>query len=163
MLHRSLTGISRKRFFIAALVFVITATLSWLAQHYVTHSPGGDFLRAMRDARDLIAWRDPYRYPPDTHHIPYPLPAAFVGLPFSIFSPAVGAALFFGVSSALVAYGITNAGPQRLLVFAAMPYWFALIWAQWSPSIVSAAFFPILSPVVLIKPHTALPVVLTRL
>ena len=153
----------RKRLVIAAGVCLISGLTSWAAQVYVTHSPGGDFISAIRSARDLISWRDPYGYTPDTHHIPYPLPASFVGILFSFLPVEVGASLFFGLSSAVLSYGLTSDHFRRLAIFAAFPFWFALIWAQWSPLIMAAAFFPVLSAVVLIKPHVALPVILTRL
>lgn len=150
----------RRRILVAVIVFAATATCSWFAQIHITHSPGGDFTWTMRAARDLVSGRDPYGYPPDAHHIPYPLPAVFVGLPYSIFSPAIGAALFFGVSAGLLAFGIRET--RRLLIFAAMPFWFALIWAQWTPLIVASAFIPALGAVLLIKPHIALPVFATN-
>lgn len=116
----------------------------------------------MRAASDLLSATDPYGYPVHAHFIPYPLPAAFVGLPFSFFAPAVGAALFYGLSTALLAWGLSFQSKNRLYVFLAMPFWFAMVWAQWTPLIMAAAFIPVLLPVVLIKPQIALPVGLTR-
>jgi hypothetical protein len=50
-----------------------------------------------------------------------------------------------------------------LLVFTCCPYFTALQWAQWTPLIFAAAFFPALAFTACIKPQVALPVVLTRL
>jgi hypothetical protein len=49
------------------------------------------------------------------------------------------------------------------MAFLAAPYWLSLTWAQWTPLIVASAFFPIIGGVLVIKPHIAAPVVLTRL
>jgi len=142
----------------AGFICGATAWLSWAAQVYVSHKPGGDLLWAMTAGADLLFGRDPYRYVTGPYWTPYPLPAAFVGLPFSFFPPAIGAALFFGVSSGLLAYGIARTDNKRLLIFTSLPFWFALVWAQWSPLIMAAAFIPVLLPVILIKPQIALPV-----
>jgi hypothetical protein len=152
-----------KRLIVTLVVAGVSAVASWTAQTYKTHWPGGDFNWAMIAAQDLIHGRDPYRYISGPEWTPYPLPAAFVGLPFSVFSPAVGGALFFGVSAGLLAFGLTTRGEyQRLLILTAFPFWFALEWAQWTPLIMAAAFFPVIMPVVLMKPHIALPVALTH-
>lgn len=138
------------------------AFCSWFLQTYASKRPGGDFSWSMQAARDLLKGRDPYSYPVHAHFIPYPLPAAFVGLPFSCFTPAIGAAIFYGISTALLAYSLATRSKNRLWVFLAMPFWFAMVWAQWTPMIMAAAFIPVLLPVVLIKPQIALPVALTH-
>jgi len=152
-----------KRALIALSVSVISAVLSWFAQVQLTRA-GGDLLWAITAGSDLLAGRDPYGHPIGPHWSPYPLPAALVGIPFSLFPPAVGAALFFGISSGLLAYClIKKESYVRLLIFISMPFWFALIWTQWSPLIMASAFIPVLLPIVLIKPQIALPVGLTHL
>jgi hypothetical protein len=157
-----LINTERKRVILAAIIGGLSAVLSW-AEQTRFFSRGGDFLWSMMAGADLLAGRDPYRYPPNSLWIPYPLPAAFVGLPFSFFPPAIGAGLFFGLSSGLLAYVITKDRYDRLWMFLAMPFWFALFYAQWAPLIMAAAFIPALLPVVLIKPQIALPVGLTHL
>lgn len=124
---------------------------------------GADFYWAVRAAGDLLTGRDPYNYPFHSYAIPYPLPAAFVGLPFVPFSPEVGAGLFFGISSGLLAFGITRYGYQRLLIFLSYPYFAALTMAQWSPLLMAGAFLPILLPAILVKPHIGLPIGLNYL
>src|SRR5882724_8178824 len=157
-------AMSRKRLLLALAACGISAYLSLSAQVNITHIRGGDFHWAMTAGSDLLAGRDPYRYPAAPLSIPYPLPTAFVGIPFSLFPPEIGAALFFGISSGLLAYCLTKGERyERLQIFTAMPFWFALIWTQWSPLIMASAFIPALLPVVLIKPQIALPVGLTHL
>lgn len=152
----------RQRLLIAAAIGMVSATLCWLVLTNFQRD-GGDFTWAVRAARDLLAGRDPYNHPFHEYAIPYPLPAAFVGLPFAGLPDELAGALFFGISSALLAFGLTKHGYGRLLIFLAYPYWDALLCVQWSPLIMAAAFLPALLPIVLVKPHIALPVALTHL
>ncbi len=120
-----------------------------------------DFGWCLRAASDLLAGRDPYASPFDSYKIPYPLPAAFFGLPFVSLPPEWAASLFFGLSSGLLAFGLTKDGYTRLFVFLSFPYFSALITAQWSPLLMASAFLPYLLPVVLAKPHVGLPIAVT--
>lgn len=151
-----------KRVLICLAIGSLSAYGSWFAQVYMTRLPGGDFDWAITAALDLLSGRDPYNYDVAIYSVPYPLPAAFVGLPFCVFPISVGAALFFGLSSGLLAYKVSEKSWTRLLIFTAMPFWFALVWAQWTPLIMAASFIPVLFPVVLIKPQIALPVLIPR-
>jgi hypothetical protein len=108
-------------------------------------------------AQDLLAHRNPYARPMQL----YPLPCALFGLPFAWLRPDVAAGAFYGISSALMAFGLSRSGYRRLLVFLAYPYWAGLITAQWTPLIVASAFLPPLLPVTLAKPQMGLPVLLT--
>ena len=132
----------------------------------LTVSPGaGDFHSALDIARSLLSRQDPYGFAPTALTVPYPLPAALFGLPLLAMPPAVAAAVFFGFSAALLSYGILRADqPWRLLLFFSSSIVGAAMWAQWSPLITAAWFFPILAPLlVLVKPQIALPVALNRL
>ena len=122
-------------------------------------APGGDFVFwAVRAARDLLAGRDPYAYPFHAGAIPYPLPAAFVGLPFVKLEAGLAGALFMALSSTLLAFGLTRQGKYwRLLVFLSYPYLEALETVQWSPLVMSLALFPDLLPLALAKPQVGLP------
>jgi hypothetical protein len=121
-----------------------------------------DFNWTLRAARDLVAGRDPYNYAFE-HTIPYPLPAAIFGLPLIWVKPEIAGAIFFGASSALLAFGLTRGGYTRLLIFLAYPYWAALLTVQWSPLVMAAALQPWLLPTTLAKPQIGLPVALTHL
>jgi hypothetical protein len=79
------------------------------------------------------------------------------------FRPEIAAGIFFGVSSALLAVGLTRQGYFRLRIFLAYPFWAGLLTAQWSTIIAASAFFPALLPVTMMKPQVGLPVFLTRL
>jgi hypothetical protein len=123
------------------------------------HQGAADFGWTLRSARYLLAGRNPY----DTPLEQYPLTAAFFGLPFLWLRPEVAAGTFYGLSSAVLAFGLTRHGYTRLLVFLAYPYWAGFLTAQWPPLIMASAFFPLLMPVTLVKPQIGFPVALTHL
>ena len=94
----------------------------------------------------------------------YPLTAGVFAL--AVCAPAARnwpPALFWGISSSLLAFGLTRHGYTRLLIFFAYPYWAGILTVQWSPLIAASAFFPLLLPVTMAKPQIGLPVFLTRL
>jgi len=123
------------------------------------HQGAADFQWCIRLAQHLLSKQPPY----DTPMEQYPPPVALLGLPFVAVRGEIAGALFFGISSGLLAFGLTRDGYTRLLIFLAYPYWAAMVTAQWSPLIAASAFFWWLMPVVLIKPPIALPVALTHL
>ncbi len=124
----------------------------------------GDFWWALRQAADVWTGRDPYGFAPSALMVPYPMPVIVFGFPLLWLNWSVASALFFGVSTGLLAYGCLRAKEGwRLAVLVSWPYAYALIYAQWSPLIMAAWYFPVLAPLlVTIKPHIALPVVLGR-
>ena len=123
----------------------------------------GDFGWTLRSAQKLLGGGNPYEMPLPAGAIPYPLTATFFGLPFFWLPPEIAAGVFYGISSALLAFGLTRHGYSRLLIFLAYPYWAGFLAAQWPPLITAAAFFPILLPATLAKPQIGLPVALTHL
>lgn len=118
----------------------------------------GDFSWAIRAAADLLAKRNPYATPLQL----YPLPAATFGLPFVHTQPEVAGGIFYGLSSALLALGITRRGYHHMLIFLAYPYWAGMLAVQWIPLIMASSFFWWLTPVVLAKPQIGVPVALSR-
>lgn len=117
-----------------------------------------DFRWAIQAASDLLAGRDPYADPAQL----YPVPAALFGLPFIHTRPEIAAGIFYGLSSALLAFGVTRQGYQYLLIFLAYPYWAGMLAVQWIPLIMASAFYWWLAPVALAKPQIGLPVASTR-
>lgn len=147
----------RWRIAISAAIGLASGAFCWfLMRHF--HQDAADFRWALRLAHRLIARENPY----DTPLEQYPLTAGLFALPFVRLQPEFAAALFWGISSAVLAFGVTRHGYHRLLIFLAYPYWAALLTVQWSPLITAAAFFPLLLPVTLAKPQVGLPVFLTR-
>lgn len=147
----------RLRIFISAAIGLASGVFCWfLMVHF--HLDAADFRWAIRAAQDLLAHRNPYA----TFQL-YPLTAAPFGLPFVWVRPEIAAGIFYGGSSALLAFGLTRNGYHWLLIFLAYPYWAGILSAQWTPLIMASAFFPLLLPATLAKPQIGLPVALTHL
>jgi hypothetical protein len=142
----------------AAAVGLASGAFCWFVVKQAYHS-AGDFDWALHLAKELLARQNPY----DTPLEQYPLPAAFVALPFLRLRPEVAGGFFYGISSALLAFGITRENYRRLRIFVAYPYWAGILNAQWSTLIAASAFFPLLLPATMMKPQVGLPVFLTRL
>jgi hypothetical protein len=106
-----------------------------------------------------VARQNPY----DTPLEQYPLPAALFALPLLRVTPEIAGGLFCGISSFLLAFGLTRESYRGLLVFFAFPYWAGVLTAQWPAIIAASAFFPILLPATMMKPQVGLPIFLTRL
>ncbi|HEU5103531.1 MAG TPA: hypothetical protein VFU22_31155, partial [Roseiflexaceae bacterium] len=151
-----------RRVFIAGLIGAASGGLCLAFR--IVRSEEGDFWWALRFADDLLHGADPFAFTPSARMVPYPLPSALFGLPVVWLPWLLAAALFFGVSSGLLAYGALRAGEGwRLGVMLSPPFILAALFTQWSPLIMAAAFFPVLAPLlVLVKPHIALPVALFR-
>jgi len=158
MLQLWRTDIMRKRIAVSAAIGVASGAFCWFLVHHF-YQDAGDFRWAIHLAQNVLARRNPY----DTPLEQYPLTAAVFALPFVRMRPELAAALFWGISSSLLAFGLTRHGYTRLLVFLAYPYWAGMLFVQWSPVITAGAFFPLLLPVTLAKPQVGLPVFLTRL
>ena len=148
----------RTRILISLAIGTGSGVFCWfLLAHF--HQGAADFGWAIAAARDLLAHRDPYA----TDMQLYPLTCALFGLPFVWMPPAVAGGVFYGASSALMAFGLSRHGYHRLLVFMAYPYWAGFLVAQWPPLILASAFFPLLLPATMAKPQLGLPVFLTNL
>lgn len=148
----------RLRICISAAIGVASAAFCYfLLSHF--HQGAADFGWTLRAAQRVLAGQNPY----DTPLEQYPLTSAFFGLPFVWLRPEVAAALFYGISSALLAFGVTRHGYHRLLIFLAYPYWAGLLAVQWSTLICASAFFPLLLPATMAKPQVGLPVALTHM
>ncbi|MGA7293292.1 MAG: hypothetical protein WBW85_12210 [Terriglobales bacterium] len=146
---------------VATAIGTVSGTLCWAFLHRFQLG-AGDFTWSYHGARALLSGQDPYANTPPGM-IPYPLPAALVALPFAPFPADLAAALFFGISSGLLALGLVRHSPQRLFIFLAYPYWSALITAQWPPLIMCGAFFPLALVFCVAKPQTGTPMALAHL
>jgi hypothetical protein len=123
------------------------------------HQDAGDFRWAIRLARRLISRESLY----DSPFEQYPLTAGLFAVPFVRLRPEFAAGLFYGISSTLLAFGLTKHSYRRLLIFLTYPYCAGLLAVQWSPIIAASAFFPLLLPITMAKPQIGIPVFLTRL
>jgi hypothetical protein len=148
----------RWRVAISSTIGLVSGMFCWfLMKHF--NQDAGDFRWAMHLADRLLARQNPY----DTPLEQYPLTAGLLALPVVRLRPELAAGVFWGISSALLAFGLTRKGYIRLLIFLAYPYWAGMLTVQWSPIIAASAFFPLLLPVTMAKPQIGLPVFLTRL
>ena len=147
----------RLRISISLAIGAASGSFCWfLLRHFGQEA--GDFRWAIRAAQSLLAGENPYNTPLQQ----YPLISAIFALPFLRVPAEIAGGMFFGLSSAALAFGLGRFGYHRLLVFLAYPYWAGLLAAQWSPLIMSSAFFPFLLPAALAKPQVGLPVLLTH-
>ncbi len=147
----------RSRIVVSGLIGVASGSFCFFLMKR-TQFGAGDFIWTIHLAQRWLAGQNPYDEPWQQ----YPLTAVFFGLPFVHVAREVAAAIFYGLSSALLAFGLTREGYHRLLVFLAYPYWVGLLYVQWSPIIAASAFFPFLLPVTMAKPQVGLPVFLSR-
>lgn len=147
----------RSRITVSAAIGLSSGWFCWfLMKHF--HQGAADLQWSIHLAQRLLAHENPY----DTPLEQYPLTAALFGLPFLHVSGEIAAGIFWGLSSALLAFGLTRSGYTRLLIFLAYPYWAGILTVQWSPLIAASAFFPWLLPATMAKPQVGLPVFLTR-
>jgi hypothetical protein len=147
----------RLRIVVSALIGIASGCFcTFLMQR--THLGSGDFVWALHMAQRWLDHQNPYDEPWQI----YPLTAGFFGLPFVHLPQEIAAGIFYGLSSALLAFGLTREGYHRLLIFLAYPYWAGLLYVQWSPLIAASAFFPLLLPAAMAKPQVGIPVFVSR-
>jgi hypothetical protein len=151
-----------ERGFVACAVGFGAGMTAWLSMHTVPEMAAKDFTYPWRAARALLAGQNPYdvivpsgTYPFESY-LPYPLPAAVVTLPFALVPAQVGAAIFTGVTSALLAWLLIREGTWRLWAFLGAPFAMTLVLAQWGPLLMAGALLPLLGFVLAIKPTIGL-------
>src|ERR1700678_691025 len=137
---------------ISATIGLATGIFCWFLMEHL-HQDAADFRWALHLAQRLLARQNPY----DTPLEQYPLTAGLFALPFVRLQPEIAAGLFWGISSAALAFGLTRHNYRGLLIFLAYPYWAGLLTVQWSPIIAASALFPLLLPVTMAKPQIGLP------
>ncbi len=112
--------------------------------------------------RDVLAGLDPYRHEPSVNMIPYPLTAAVLVLPWALIPGSIGLALLFGAACGVLAYGVQRDGETwRLMMFLTPCTLLASQYAQWSPLVMAALYYPAMSLYFPAKPTLAIPVALS--
>jgi len=126
-----------------------------------------DFTWAWRGARLLVEGSDPYALIrpegayPYNDYLYYPLPALLIALPLIPFAGPSAGAIFIGISSGLLCWGLLKEQPKHsLLLFLSAPYVYALISVQWSPLITAAAFLPVLGFCIPAKPNLGIAILI---
>lgn len=112
--------------------------------------------RAFWQGKDAYALIGPHRAYDLEWPFLYPLTAAVIIGPLALLPVAVARAAFAGISSALLAFGITRDGYDRLLIFTSVCYLFAVRNGQWSPLLTAAMCMPALAWVYAAKPNIGL-------
>lgn len=150
-----------RRILVALLLSFGSGLMCFHYQRTLGWTSGGDFGSELRSVAPLLAGDNPYHTLADTWPLFYPLPTLLLAAPFAVFPLDSAAALFYGLSSGLLAYALTRDSWWQLLLFLAFPYWGALQVAQWSPLMCAVALTPALLPLTILKPTLGLPVALT--
>jgi hypothetical protein len=119
-----------------------------------------DFTWQWLAVRALAHGNDPYavisaggQYHLDQPYV-YPLTTAIVAFPFARWLPPLeAAALWMAVSTALLAFAVTRHSYTGLLIFASMPFIWAVNSAQTSVIVAAGAVLPILGFMAALKPQ----------
>lgn len=131
---------------------LVALLLGLLAASYVLYIYGwrkplvvSDFDAIWAGARALVAGQDPYRAiqsPPWPWDLQYPLPTLLVALPFSLLPLALARAVFIGLSTALLAWGLTRRAWWPLWMLAGGQMLLAVEAVQWTPLFAAGVVLP---------------------
>ena len=142
------------------LLAIASAAYVVLFYHRQSSLTVSDFDAIWTAARALRAGHDPYAAvpsPPWPWSLQYPLPAVLIALPFSFVPLWLARAGFMGLSTALLAWGLTRRSWWPLVLLAGGQFLFALQSVQWSPLFTAAVLLPGLRVLWSIKPTTGAP------
>lgn len=153
-----------ERFFLAGLIAILTGMINYFYAVYFYENPP-DFFWPLYGGRALLMGQEPYTpalYPYES--LFYPLMTIMVAMPFNAFPDYVASALFFAISSGLMAYALLlRYEPWRLLIFLTPAYYEALRVTQWPPLFMLVVLLPSTLPLILIKPQLGLSLTLPTL
>lgn len=122
-----------------------------------------DFGASWFGARAMLEHRDPYLLigrGKEFDHWPllYPAPALVFAIPFAALTERAATVLFVGVSTFLLAFGVTRRSWHLLPLFITEPYTSSARLGQWSILFAAGLFFSSLTLISICKPQAALPV-----
>ena len=146
-----------RRVFAATLVGLAAGGLAlWLRLSGRTNF--SDFHPIWFAARAVLRHSDPYVAVARNFIAPfyYPLPAALVGLPFSLLPLQVAGPVFVALGFGLLAYGLTARAWWPLIALASYPALDSVVLCQWSPILTAAALLPWLGWLAAAKPTTGI-------
>jgi len=169
MAHNQIRQVWRSNYthlLLAIAVGLISALMTY-ARLLSSNIVAADFTWVWRGARLLIEGSDPYALIrpegayPYNDYLYYPLPALLVTFPLIPFTGPSAGAIFIGISSGLLCWGLLKEQPKHsLLLFLSAPYVYALISVQWSPLITAAAFLPVLGFCIPAKPNLGIAILI---
>ncbi len=144
---------------VVAAGLIAAAAAAYVLGFYGHQAPGtvSDLDAIWTAARALRAGQDPYaaiQSPPWPWTLQYPLPAVLLALPFSLLPVALARATFMGLSTGLLAYGLTRRAWWPLITLAGGQMFYALQSVQWTPLFTAAVLLPPLQVFWVLKPTT---------
>lgn len=151
----------RARLAFAITVGVLAAAYVLALAHFNTDFVS-DFDQIWAGARFLLDGEDPYRkvglrgaflwkWP-----LYYPVPALLVVSPLASLSVVWARAVFVGLGTGLLAFGITRDGWHRWPIFICIPFLISVELAQWAPLYTAAFFLPWVGVFAIAKPNVGL-------
>jgi hypothetical protein len=155
----------QRRVAISVALGALAAFLVYLAFRHSTGS--GDFWRPFMGARALLERTTPYqwfggsRFP---HEFPdlYPLVASVPLIPLAWLSFPLAAAVFSGISAAVLAFALTSDGYHRLVAFMSLPLIVAIHGGQYVVLMTAAFLIPSLSFFYAAKPTVGASLLVAR-
>ena len=154
----------RTRTIVAIVIGLAAAIMAYVHLRYFEDALGFDFTWPWRAARILIAGGNPYQeirpdgpFPFDAY-FKYPLPAALIAVPLAWLTAPAAAAVFGGISTGLLAFGLTERNWGRLYILLSPPFVVTVGSGQWSTILMAGALLPALSWIAICKPTVALAV-----
>lgn len=107
----------------------------------------GDFVQLWSAARTVLHSGNPYLpFFADVRPVQpissFPLPAILLLAPIAWLPLAVGGAIFVGISSGLLSWGILSRSPHLAPILISAPFLLSIALAGWSPLIVAGVFVP---------------------
>lgn len=154
---------TRRQRLVAALVIgVLAGVFSGVMAGRTGATPDFEFPHTA--ARLFLDGQNPYEVmagrpgaqPPFDEPFFYPFTAVLAVMPFAHLSMGVACGLFFGLSSALLAFFVTRDGIWRIHMFASSSFVVAAILGQFSPLLMLMAFVPALGFLGALKPNLGL-------
>ena len=157
----SASAVRRRRATISAFIGVAAGLLAYA--FLARPGSGGDYFFVWSAARSLLVGQNPYHViatgleNPGNDVFLYPLPALLLVAPIAWMPLAISGGVFLGISSALLAWGVSKDGYHRLPIFMGAPFLMAVSLGQWSPLVTAAALQSHLGFVFAAKPNLGLP------
>lgn len=148
----------RARIIVSALIASL-ATIFPIAEHFRLPDRPTDFGLAWFGARSLLQGVDPYplvgpgRIYNWDWELLYPATSMVLAIPLSWLPEIAAASVFVWISTALLAYAVTDRGWDRLFIFPSSAFIVAARAAQWSPLFSAAFCIPWLGFVLCAKPN----------